>query len=538
MNVYKLIIVDDEESTSCGLRDYFDWEAYSIEVVGIANDGLTALPMIEQLAPDIVITDVKMPFLNGTDLADKLREKQIQVKIIFISGYEDSEYLKTALKVEAIDYLLKPIQFPELRQVIGKTVGAIREESEQQRLLENMNQKLVQSFPLLREQFLSFLVRDGFHDQETLQSKLDFFEITLPMEGLFGVLLVGIDDTYQTFLSMTERNQQLMAFAILNICQEIIDTHSRGYAFQIAPGRFVCILSMHSQDEEDTLYSLLNEMKMNLERILKWTFTFGVGPTVLQLLDMPISYKQAVTAASQKLYLGNSRIIMMESLEPAKHASLLLDSSKADRFTMALKMASEEETTVLLQQYFRQIREMKSFTLQQCQQFCLHLHLLGTVLCADLGLVTDDDPQQQKLREQLFHSETLDEMYTLLHHHFSGLCRIIRDKRELKSNHVVEKIKEIIQTMYPRNLSLNEMAEQVYLTSTYICLIFKQETGETINEYLTKTRLEKAKELLKDPLQKLNHIGQSVGYPDPSYFTRLFKKHTGLTPTEYRERIL
>jgi two-component system response regulator YesN len=92
--------------------------------------------------------------------------------------------------------------------------------------------------------------------------------------------------------------------------------------------------------------------------------------------------------------------------------------------------------------------------------------------------------------------------------------------------------------MYPRNLSLNEIAEQVYLTSTYICLIFKQETGETINEYLTKTRLEKAKELLKDPLQKLNHIGQSVGYPDPSYFTRLFKKHTGLTPTEYRERIL
>ncbi|MEK3720732.1 response regulator [Paenibacillus sp. FSL H8-0034] len=536
--MYKLIIVDDEESTSCGLRDYFDWKAHSIEVVGIANDGLTALPMIEQLSPDIVITDVKMPFLNGTELADKLREKQIQVKIIFISGYDDSEYLRSALKVEAIDYLLKPIQFPELHQVIGKTVEAIRVESEQQRLLEDMNQKLIQSFPLLREQFLSYLVRDGFQDQGALQSKLDFFEIKLHMEGLFGVLVVGIDDTFQTFLSMTERNQQLMAFAILNICQEIIDTYSRGYAFQIAPGRFVCILSMHSQDEEDTLYSLLNEMKVNLERILKWTFTLGVGPVVTTLMDIPISYKQAVTAASQKLYLGNSRIIMMESLEPVKHASVLLDSGKADRFTTELKMASEEEITVLLQQYFKQIREIKSYSLQQCRQFCLHLHLLGSLVCADLGLVTDDDSHQQELREQLFHSETLDDMYTLLQYHFSGLCRIIRDKREVKSNHVVKKIKEIIQTTYHRNLSLNEMAEQVYLTSTYICLIFKHETGETINEYLTKTRLEKAKEHLKDPLQKLNQIGQSVGYPDPSYFTRLFKKHTGMTPTEYRERIL
>ncbi|MDF2923795.1 MAG: hypothetical protein K0R57_2709 [Paenibacillaceae bacterium] len=537
--MYKVVLVDDEPSTALGLRDYFDWDSFGIEVAGVANDGITALPLIEQTAPDIVITDVRMPIMNGTSLADSLREKQLPVKIIFISGYDDTEYLRAALKNEAVDYLLKPIQFHELREVIGRTVEALRSERAEQRLLTEMERKLVQSMPLLREQFLQYLVRDSFPGAEALQSKLDFLDIRLPQEGLLGVFVVSIDEPYSSFLSLPEREQQLMSFAVLNICQETIDAHTRGHAFQSAPGQFVCILSLDAPEDEDDLYTLLSGMKANLERHLRWTFTFGVGPAVKRLLDVSSSYRQAAAAASRKLYVGNSRIIMMESLMLAPETQLLMDSGKAARFTETLRTASEEKLNRLFDDYFMQIQSMHAYTLQQCQQFCLHLVLLGTIVATELGVGADEIAQlENPMRDRLLHSETLQEMSGLLKVHFSIIYNFIQIKREVQSTQVAAKIKEIIHSGYQRSLSLSGIAEQVHLTTTYICMIFKQETGETINEYITGVRLDKAKELLRDHRNKLYQIGQAVGYPDPSYFTKLFKKHTGMTPGEFREAAL
>ncbi|TBL70726.1 response regulator [Paenibacillus thalictri] len=533
--MYKLLIADDESLTRKGLRDYVNWSRFGITVCGVADDGTTALQLAEELKPDIVLTDVKMPTMDGIRLSMELRARLKHVKILFISGHNDIEYVKSALQLNAVDYILKPLNFAELDKVMERVVELIREDERQRDMMDRMNTKLLQSMPLLKEKFLMTLIRDGGGEAAALDEKLKLLDITLPAEGRYIVAVVRIDDSADKLSPMPEREKQLLAFAVINICQEVIDSNMEGYVFENRSGEYVCLLRLASSEADDRLYGMFSDMKLTLGKLLKISVTIGIGHTAEVLGELPESYYAASQAANHKLFLGKNQIITLDSLQAHSGTTFRLTGQDLELCASLLKAGDHEKTAALISGLFAQLSEYRNASLRYCQNTAMQLMLTGSGLLFELKLHDDSwSARELDFSDRLFRLETVDDMKRLLLDYFKLICNLIHTKRDNHSGLVVEQVKQYVGKHFHSDLTINDIAAHIYLTSTYVCLLFKQETGETINEYVTKVRMEKAIGMLADLKYKLYDISSAVGYSDSSYFSKIFKKHTGLTPSEFR----
>jgi two-component system response regulator YesN len=541
----KLFIVDDEPDTREGLRYYFDWKNYGIEVIGEADDGSAAIPIILQEKPDIVLSDVRMTDMDGIEMAKHIRSSNENVKIVFISGYDDIGYIKSALKVDAIDYILKPVDLNELAAVIEKVIKLINEEKEEKLRISKLNQKLMESMPTLREKFFMTLVRDGIREEKSIDKKIEFLELDLPRDAEYCLFVISIDDKGEVFDSISERNKQLTSYSIINICEELINKSMKGHAFENRPGEYICIVRLQCREDEynqcygdeENLYSLLKDIKDNIHKFLKLSVTIGVGLTVSSLKDISQSYSIAYENVNQKLFLGKNQIII-DNLQEEDYIHQF-DFSNTQRLANIIKSSDEEKLTEAVEDIFKEIARYKNANIKYCLNIGLQLILTASRQLMELQINTDESLlDENQVWERLFKLETLEDMKAVIINYLVAVSRYISEKRNKKSRNIIEQIKEIIHKKYNENITISDIAKEVYLSTTYLCMVFKQETGDTVNEYITEVRIEKAKELLKNPQNKLYDICYSIGYIEPGYFSKIFKKHTGLSPTEYRDKLI
>lgn len=538
--MYTLVIVDDEPTVRFGLRNYFRWHDFGIEVAGDADDGLTGLELIEQVKPDIVLTDVRMLHMDGIRMASHIREKAPDTKIVFVSGHDDADYLKSALQVNAVDYIFKPVNMQELQTVIERVTRELEAQRKERRLVADMQVKLTQSLPLLREKFLMSIIRDEIRHVQRIQNRLDFLELRLPAEAPYWVIVVQIDDNAQFMEARTERDQQLLAYAVLNVCQELIGRLLNGYAFENRSGEFVGILYGDEAQEalEDQLFLLAEEIRDNVAQWLKLSVTIGIGERVSALSSLPISYARAREAADRKWYLGKNRVITMDSLETDEESPYRLDSSRNEQFLSLLKAGEPEPLLRELDRWFERVARNRKDGFQYGRIFSLELLLLSNRLLLELNIHDAGlEKQETELWGRMNKLETIREVRELLEAHLLDVCGRIQEKRSGKARNVIERIRAVMDSRYADNLTIADIAQNVFLSSTYVSLLFKQETGETVYEYLTKVRMERAKELLRDPRFKFYEVCEAVGYSDPSHFTKIFKKYTGFTPSGFRDQM-
>jgi two-component system response regulator YesN len=540
LTLYKMLIVDDEASVRSGLRECVDWEQYGIEVTGEAEDGEEALALMEAVPVHIVITDVKMPHMDGIALASALRERNAGVKIVFISGFDDLDYIRSALKLDAIDYILKPVQLTELGEVFRKITGLLREEDVQQQELNRLNMKLNQSIPLLRERFLTTLVCDGVRMSDPLLEKFDFLGIRLnPEEGRYCVFVIRIDNFRDTMKSKSEKEKQLLSFALLNICQDIVNASLSGHTFEIAQGGFAGIINLTSDSEEEQLFTVLSECKEQLNKILKLNVTIGVGCTVSDMTQLPQSYRLASEAAEHKWYIGKNQVITIDSLQTINSEPDTVSLPDIRPFASILKSPEQQPVTDYISELFETLSLTRRYTIKHAQNTCIQLLLVCSNLLLELDLESEAiSSNERALWETIHLVETIGELQAAMSSHVGLVHSVIADKRERRTKNVVVLIQKYIELHYAKDLTIADIAASVYLTTTYVCLLFKQETGMTINDYVIEVRMKEAIRLLGDPQNKLYDICYSVGYKDPGYFRKLFKKQTGYTLSEYRDTML
>ncbi|NOU98267.1 response regulator [Paenibacillus sp. LMG 31456] len=550
--MYKLVIVDDEPTVRYGLRNYFDWSDFNIDFVGEADDGDVGLELIERIQPDLVLTDVRMINMDGIRMSAQIRERYPHIKIVFVSGHDDADYLKSALQVNAVDYIFKPVNMQELRMVVERVVGELQNEAKEKMLIADMQVKLTQSMPLLREKFLMSLIRDGINQPGGARKRMEFLQLELPADASYWVIVVTIDDNAEVVEPRSERDKQLLSYAVLNVCQELIDRHMGGYAFENRSSEYVGILRVCSNSDgdgggtgdeekpqEDLLFSLAEEIRENLQRWLSITVTIGVGEHVSKLQALPWSYIQAREAADQKWYLGKNRVISMDSLEHEEHSMYRFDQVQSERFLSVMKAAEPNQLSMELNDLFEWLARNRREGLKYSRNVCLQLILLSNRLLLELNIQSRDlEEKELSLWERVFKQETITDLRFTLESYLVEVCSRIQEKRSGKSSNVIERIRQVIEERLADSLTVSDIAESVYLSPTYVSLLYKQETGDTVYEYLTKVRIEKAKELLRDTTVKLYEVCYAVGYSDPSHFSKLFKKVTGFTPSAYREQVL
>ncbi|MGN7765507.1 response regulator [Paenibacillus sp. 22594] len=542
-----LIIVDDEPSVLNGLLNYVNWTEQGIELIGTADDGDTGLELIKELKPDIVLTDVQMPAMDGIRMAAEVRTLLPFAKIVFISGHNDADYLRSALQIHAVDYLLKPIRRKELVSVMSKVTESLDTEDRERSRVKEMQVKLAQSLPLLRERFLLSVISDSINPAH-IREKLEFLDLPLLSASDYMVVVIMIDDVPQVLDTRSEQDKQLLSYTVLNIIQELIDKQMRGVTFEKQPGEYVGILltpqledgnpeeAEEVQSPEQELLLLAESIRGNLRQWLKLSVTIGVGEGVDSLSELPSSYKQARGAADQKWYLGKNRILTMDKLESRDYLQYRYEAEWGERVLSALRSGDWERTLNELEQIFARLEQNRRHGSRYAQNVSLHLILQSGQVMLELNGMTEDwEQKEMEAWKQVMRQETMRDLLHYTAEYLQEVCEYSLMKRSGKSSEVIERVRLLIGQRYAENLSASDIAEGVYLSPTYVRLLFKQETGETLFEYLTKVRIEQAKHLLRNPQNKLYEVCYAVGYTDPSHFSKLFKKITGSTPSAFRE---
>ena len=535
----KVFLVEDEYIVREGIKNNIDWEKNGYDFCGEASDGELAFPMISEKRPDIVITDIRMPFMDGIELSRMIKEEYPEIKIIILSGHEEFEYAKAAIQIGVEEYLLKPINGDELLQVVNRVAQKIKEENESRETLQEGEGD--ENFEYAKRQLLSSLIDDNA-------------SLSDAMEQGKKIHLNLMAQCYNIMMLKLQRKNKEQGFSqrILELYKTMEDTlkeqDGQSIMFDRAPEGKV-ILFMGSGEEEirrnmDVFAGQFREILPEYEDV---TYFGSVGVPVMRLRELGESYEAASHGFSYRFLTEPNQIVdnhtVFDQTRNEKKFSCSigsvdiqnLDKQKIESF---LKGGEMNEIHFFVEEYMKNTGDAgkNSMIFRQyivMDMFFAASHFLTQITDGreQLGEPFESPEQMQKIVSDLEATVVyIKELFTKVMQ--------VRDAQTTEHNSdVVENAKKYISENYhDEELTLNTVAHEVNVSPNHLSAMFSQKTGQTFVKYLTDVRMHRAKELLKCTSKRSNEICEEVGYRDPHYFSHLFKKNVGCSPIQYRER--
>lgn len=522
----KLLVVDDEiPSRDSLIRNIMKMD-YDISFIEQADDGVRALEIAAWFNPDVILTDVRMPRMDGIELAFKLKETNPNIKIIFLSGYSDKEYLKSAIQIRALSYVEKPIDYDELEKVLKEAIDLIFLE-QKNRENANIHERFVKNLPLLRNEIaLKMITPVNISNQQ------------------FDYTLLGIkpDSNFVTVIIRIIRNESITPYGFylslentINSINHILESKELTGLATVKDNQYILLHIASTPDnkhllEQDSLRAYLSRIPIILEGI---DYFIAVGKQVSGIQNVPQSYSSAVLALQKVFFTGYSTILFYTESE---EVPFTFNEEIIKDFNQFVFQEDIEQSIALVRNFVADLRRHNNTLANHIKEFFYRLLLQLFDLADELTLeVFYEENNRSYFWECLSNLNTLDEVeqFGIGKIEFFFQCRKL--KRDNKSK--ISQIIRFIENNYMKNdLSVKMISEHTFISLAYMCSIFKLETGETINQHLTDYRIEKAKELLKDKSYKISEIAERVGFSDGQYFAKIFKKKVNLTPSEYKER--
>ncbi len=531
--MYKVLLVDDEVVVREGIKERINWSELGLVCIGDCENGLEAMEAVDQLRPDVVLTDINMPFVDGLALTRYVLEHHPFTKVIILTGYDDFTYAQQAIKLRVKDFILKPITARELHKVLEKVTDEMNEEKRKREDLDSLKIQLNESLPLLKERFLERMVTSSIHHWD-IEERLRYFQIMLKVPYY---LVMAMDTDY---LPEDHHNadKDLLRFAMFNVIQEVVEQEEGLIAFRTRDEKVIVILSGEEQEPLfDIAQKLAEQIRHLIESYLKFTVTIGIGRSCHTLNQLPQSYESAMTALEYRFLLGTSKVISIMDMEGHRTAiSVDHQEDWEQKLISCMKTGTENELKATLQDIVHHYKN--SFpSIQQCY---IHIQKLIIYLIRDLnqlGLQEVDIFGDVNPITHIYELQTLEEVESWLFDCCRYAINTIIEQRDDFCNSQVRAAELYLKQNYSDDgLSLSIISKHVHMSTSYFSSVFKLQTGKTFVEYLTAVRIGNAKELLKFTTLKTYEIATRVGYQDPHYFSMLFKKTTGDSPTEYRQR--
>ncbi|PZD95812.1 DNA-binding response regulator [Paenibacillus sambharensis] len=532
--MYTIMLVDDEDEVREGMKLKTDWEGAGFRLVGDYANGVDALEGYEALKPDVVITDICMPFMDGLELSRRILAQSKDVKLVIVTGYEDFEYAKQAIKLNVKDYLLKPVNLAEFTAFLGGIKQELDADRAHREDLSALRRKLNESFPLLRERFLDRLSITRLSADEVAR-KFAYFHLSLP--GPTYLALVADLDEPAGRGSEVENGREtadgeLLRFAAANIFKEWFEGDFGGIVFQTREDRIAVFAGGLPGRLEAEAGALAEHARDSVAKYLKLSVTVGIGSLCESPCLLSDSFREASAALDYRFLMGRGAVISIGDLEFGRGNGRTQGQWEASLIA-AVKSGQIIQVTDITSQWISEQRR-SGMQVTTCMQglYKVLVALMNWVSEAgfDEQAVLGSDPFSRVRRLQ-----TLDEAGEWL----LQTCRQVMEHVTEKRSHVhtgqIEAALHYIEQRYTDPaFSLQELCGHLYLSVSYFSSLFKQATGETFVERLTRLRIEKAKELLAFSALKTYEIAGKVGYNDPQYFSVLFKRLTGETPKAFR----
>ncbi len=534
MSSLKVVIVDDEFLIRNYLKMRVCWEELGMEIAGEASSAREALDLIDQIVPDIIFTDICMPFMDGIEFSKAVVEKFPHIKIVIITGHDEFDYVKRSIKVGISDFLLKPVNPEEIRKVALELKSKIEMERTHIKEYEKLKQRLDESLPYMQEKFLNEILLGEF-DQNEIVDKMAYFKIIMNEQSdVFQTAVVEVSDSVG---GPHDREEELILLAMKcsDLIRQVLREDRYVHVF-FDNSRKIVVLS---NDESLDLTDCCETIKALLINRCKCFVSIGIGNKIHGLKNIKVTYREACDALNYKVIIGKNQVVNYNDITYSSDQTWRGIPNKGEKLDFYIKTGMKYKAVELIDELFSENGFNFSITIENLRLEAFDI--ISTCMRVLLELKIDTSSlwgKNTKPYEDVFRMDNLLEMKDYLKILIEKVINKIHSFNERKANILIVQIQEYIeQNMHDADLSLSTISKEFYVSSSHLCRIFKQETKQTVVEYITRQRMEYAKRILKETNLKVYQIGEMVGINDPNYFSTIFKKFTGLSVNEFRKKV-
>lgn len=541
----KVYLVEDEIIIRQSIKNSIDWEKEGYEFIGDASDGELALPVILKEKPDILITDIRMPFMDGLELSRMVKAELPDIKIVILSGYDDFEYAKQAIKIGVAEYLLKPVSSAVLLEHLSEIAEKVRDEREDLALKKVYYQEMQENEELIKMKFLGELISGKLSLADAMEKGKRFH---MNLSGPFYRIIL--------FKFIQEDHVQAEQSEALAGAYEAVggyvDRFRDVFRFQRGVEGWAFLLTSVEEEMETQTKAFIEGLKAVIAPFDTLNWFGGIGSEVARIRELRYSFREADKAFAGRFVQKPNQIISVEQLNFEQQdnefdANIFGEINQFDQIiTRFLSSGSLEEVESFVGALFTEISEDHFRSLMIRQYIIMNIYATVLTFCKklrkDAGAEGEAYGQWEGIRENeeilkqaVTTAESVDDIKdyigTLLDHAIE-LRNTVGGRRY---SDIIQTAKERIEQDYmSEDISLNSVAAEVCMSPSYFSSVFSKEMGKTFIEYLTEVRMEKAKQYLACSSMKTSEISYEVGYKDPHYFSYIFKKTQGCTPKEYR----
>lgn len=531
MNLYSVLLVDDEEEVYQVIMKKLDWERMGFHIAGYARNGVEALEIAEELQVDVVMTDIKMPYMDGLTLCRKLKELYQSIKVIIFSGFDEFEYAKEAIKIEAEEYILKPINASELREVFERIKINLDRELDEKRNIDKLREYYMESLPLLRENFYTSLI-EGKLSGDAVEQYAKNYQISLT-GPFFVVTILHISQT-DTGEEDVIGDAALISVSVKRLAEEQLagkwDSKTVTYL-----GDIIVITQLSDEESITRFTDRMDKICKMARRVCKARVTAGIGHICSRPEELSASYQGAKNAISYRVLYGTTRAINIAETDPRENGDVPWEEPYIREMIKKIKMGEADSLRGAIRSFTSQISG-KRISLQKYRilimEVLTELFRFGSNNEMNLDAVFGENSDVYAQAMQLESPEALG--VWLEEHCLKMQAQILDARRDTTKSFVTRAIEYVKEHYGDQDLSIETICRYLNVSAAYFSTVFKKETGKTFINYLTDYRMQEALNLLLTENEKTYIIAQKVGYVDPNYFSYVFKKQFGMSPSKYK----
>lgn len=528
----RVLLVDDDYAQRAYLRNIISWEDMGYCIAGEAADGYEALKYIRAKSPDLIFLDVTMPGMSGIDFLRNVSDLLNNFKIVIVSGYDQFDFARQAMEFGVKHYLLKPVDEDELMDVLCKVEHEIESDREKRFELSRLYEKLSKSMPILREKFLLDLVSDRIDCKGSILSeKLNFLDMSLEGDS-YMCAVVEMDDLHHSL--QNEKNRQALKLAIIDVCIDMLQNCRSFEVFNDESDK-VCIILEVSDDNRNIWIPHLDEVRVKVRDTLGINITIGCGGCY-SLNEIFKSYNEALYILKSKTFLNSNHILDYYECETMEESYISLTSKYRDQMLIYIRHREPDKLVELVNEILLSYRSRKT-TIDYMRIVSLEIITVGITYLATLGHSPSEiHGEGYNPLEQIMNCNSFDGLKKYVHIFFSSIFDFTSKLDTPKLSEIVLKARQYIEANYMNpGLSLEGIAAELFVHPVYLSSVFKKEMQKNFTGYLMETRMKKALDMLETSDVQISTVAASSGYEDQYYFSKVFKKYYGITPSEIRK---
>ncbi|MEK3725465.1 response regulator [Paenibacillus sp. FSL H8-0034] len=537
----KVLIVDDEAQIRRWIETLVQRTDLDIQVVGTCSNGKEALEACRSLPVEVVITDIKMPVMDGIELIRQLKEEFPAISTLIMSSYSEFHYASEALKAGASNYMLKAeVTVDDLRAALRKVQVELKAEQNRKEEIYSLKSTVNGNQYALRSLYFNELIRGKPSAIQEFEAKMNAFRLQLANQHMI-LMTISIDDYRNAILTAKIQDKELLELAMINIIDETLLTETgSGCSFVYETNLLVAMMNSNrsgSKSAREATLQYAHRIASHLSEFLQISISIGISLPYSDIRQLGRQFEEACEALNRKQFYGKRSIAWYNEDSHLSGDSLNKELPEGlEALSQLLDQGQYKQAFLNLNVMLDKMEHHKLYTEKEVKAFGLEIAFLIQQASRRLReftvqapMVYEPDPVLQEISD-LTAFEQVKQWLIVRMRYFTEAAEV----RRHPYSETIGKVCELIKTSYAEGISLQQAADAVHLNKTYLSELFKKETGISFNDYVTQIRIEKVKQLIRSGEATIGILAERVGYPDGSYLTRVFKKITGMTPLEFK----